>query len=195
MSETSATDDEFLALLRSGDPASFDRYYAELFPLISRVAQRYGLSEVDAEDVCVDTFLRVFQRLQHSADPVPNMKVYTLRAARNVILDYLRRGHRSLSVERFTSVDISEEVDSLESIQEVLYADDPALAVEQREILSRAIAMLSASERAVVYGYIMGKSTPEIADELGVNYGTVSSRLHRALSRLRTKLLEDEEST
>ena len=53
---------------------------------------------------------------------------------------------------------------------------------------------LPADQRAVVdLTYFQGKTQAEVAEELGIPVGTVKSRLHRAMGRLRELLagLED----
>lgn len=59
--------------------------------------------------------------------------------------------------------------------------------------LASALALLTAEERDVLLLYARAElSYAEIADALGVPVGTVRSRLHRARSRLREALMQEE---
>jgi RNA polymerase sigma-70 factor (ECF subfamily) len=63
-----------------------------------------------------------------------------------------------------------------------------------RDRLSRAFDALSADQRiAIVLHHVLDLSVPTIAATLGVPEGTVKSRLHAGLDRMRTALAEDVE--
>ena len=75
--------------------------------------------------------------------------------------------------------------------------DDPAeatLSRERQEALVRGLARLSAPHRQVVTcRYLLDLDEAESAAVLGWPRGTVKSRLHRALARLRDVLDDDAE--
>ena len=75
--------------------------------------------------------------------------------------------------------------------------DDPAeatLSRERQEALVRGLARLSAPHRQVVTcRYLLDLDEAESAAVLGWPRGTVKSRLHRALARLRDVLDNDAE--
>ena len=63
---------------------------------------------------------------------------------------------------------------------------DPFAAVIESDAAVRAIGVLPADERAiVVMRYWADLQVDEIARRLGIPAGTVKSRLHRALGRMR----------
>lgn len=65
----------------------------------------------------------------------------------------------------------------------------PDAGAELRIELERALRVLSHDQRAVLFlAYQMDLPQEEIARILGVRLGTVKSRLHRAVARLRTVL-------
>lgn len=69
---------------------------------------------------------------------------------------------------------------------------DPYAEIAERDALVAALGRLSEERRTVVaMRYWLDMDPPEIAEQLGVPVGTVSSRLSRALSDLR-ELLEVE---
>ncbi|WP_407562813.1 SigE family RNA polymerase sigma factor [Streptomyces sp. 184] len=64
--------------------------------------------------------------------------------------------------------------------------EDPADAAELRIQVRRALARLTAHQRAVlVLRYLEDSSEREVADLLGCSVGTVRSTTHRALAKLR----------
>jgi RNA polymerase sigma-70 factor (ECF subfamily) len=70
-----------------------------------------------------------------------------------------------------------------------------ALAAERRRIVLAAVDDLRGDERLVVaYRYFLDLSEAEMAEALSIPRGTVKSRLSRALTRLRARLTEADES-
>ena len=73
---------------------------------------------------------------------------------------------------------------------------DPAISdqtdvIENRAVLRQAIATLDPrQQQIVVLRYFAELTVPEIAEATGTKEGTVKSRLHRALARLREHLEE-----
>jgi RNA polymerase sigma factor (sigma-70 family) len=69
-----------------------------------------------------------------------------------------------------------------------------AMSRERREFLLAAVRQLPEAQRlAVVCRYFLELDEEETATMLGWPRGTVKSRLHRALGRLRTKLADQSE--
>ena len=74
-----------------------------------------------------------------------------------------------------------------------LSVSDQTDVIERRAILRQALDKLAPNQRqVVVLRYFAELTVPEIAGAMGVKEGTVKSRLHRALSRLREHLEEFE---
>ena len=73
--------------------------------------------------------------------------------------------------------------------------DDPAEAAETaetRQWVRQAVTTLSGEHRQVVIlRYFSDLTVPQVAHVLGCRQGTVKSRLHRALQRLRRELREE----
>jgi RNA polymerase sigma-70 factor (sigma-E family) len=66
---------------------------------------------------------------------------------------------------------------------------DPFAAVLERDAVLRQLAVLDADERAiVVLHYWADLRLEDVANRLGIPVGTVKSRLHRALDRMRSQL-------
>ncbi|MCA9175056.1 MAG: sigma-70 family RNA polymerase sigma factor [Planctomycetales bacterium] len=143
---------------------------------------RYALhltgSANDAEDVTQQVFLMAQQRLHQLRDP-SKAESWLLSIARTSFLK---------SVRRKRPVDAA----SLElNVSEI-----PAEVAEDtidRELLGRALAMLSDDYRLVLLMYYFeDASYREIAEQLELPIGTVMSRLSRAKGKLRAVLLEQQ---
>ena len=78
---------------------------------------------------------------------------------------------------------------------ELAAATDDIGAVATRDALGRAFDTLSQDHRAVVVlNYLVGLPLTEVAEILGIPYGTASSRHHHALRAMRAAIEADERS-
>jgi RNA polymerase sigma-70 factor (ECF subfamily) len=134
----------------------------------------------DAEDLTHDVFVRVFRYL-HTYRP-NTFEGWLYRITTNLFLDQIRH-RRRLHVDELTS-----------EIQHRLPARDldPAEAFDHRTLdpdVRGALAELDPRLRAaVVLRDIEALSYKQIAAVLGVEVGTVGSRVHRGRAHLRTTL-------
>jgi RNA polymerase sigma-70 factor (ECF subfamily) len=77
-----------------------------------------------------------------------------------------------------------------------LVTADASLAVADRDALARAFGALEPEQAiVVVLRFYRDLTVPEIAARLGIAEGTVKSRLHHALRRLRTAVRAGEEDS
>lgn len=131
-----------------------------------------------AEEAVQETFLRAW-RAAHRYDPeLSSLRTWLFAIARNVVVD-LARSRRVRP--RPEVLKISQERAAEESIENVL------LSWEIEEGLRRISAD---HRRAIVEVYYHGRSSAEIAAEVGVPEGTVRSRLFYGLKALRLALEE-----
>jgi RNA polymerase sigma-70 factor (ECF subfamily) len=154
--------------LRRLDP---DRV-AEQLPRLYRAARAWTRSTDEAEDLMQETVARVLARprLLRGEDEVG----YLLRALRNTLISQRRAESR-----RPATAELLEEV-----TVDRRASDDPAEAVEIRQIYA-AIGQLPDEFRdALVAVDIAGLSYQEAARNLGVPEGTLTSRLFRARDRV-----------
>ena len=144
---------------------------------------RYLRSVVGDEDNARDLVQDTFLKLRHSAEGAGRALVYTV--ARSCALDHLRRQrtrHRHLN---------SAEPDLIQ-FQPGKAQDRPDIAWEagnlRRDLLA-ALGKLPEDQRTVFHlSEIEGLSYAEIAGILGVSPGTIASRKHHAVRKLRDNL-------
>jgi RNA polymerase sigma-70 factor (ECF subfamily) len=154
--------------------SAFARLCEELRPDLYRFAFWLARDRQVAEDVVQEALLRAWRSRASLAETT---------AVKPWLLTIVRREHARLyERKRFETVPVDELVGS----------DSPELAVaEEQETLDvrRAIFALEDDYREpLVLQVLMGCSTEEIAQQLGLTQGAVLTRLFRARHKLRRKL-------
>jgi RNA polymerase sigma-70 factor, ECF subfamily len=144
-----------------------------------KLDRAYGLARailhdaVDAQDATHDAFVQAWRRWDSLRDPErfdPWFDRILINTCRNRM-----RGSR------WHATDISPELN--------LVTSDQVGGAEDRELIGTAIASLSPDHRIVVaLRFYRDLTVPAIAARLGVPVGTVKSRLHHALKRLRNAI-------
>jgi RNA polymerase sigma-70 factor (ECF subfamily) len=163
---------------RAGDQDAYEILARERARPLLGVAYRILRDQDAAEDAVQATLVRIWRELPRLRDP-DRFEAWSLRIVVRASLDAVRanRWHRSLRI-----------VPAIEPS-----TPDVARAISIRDELDGAFGRLSPEHRAVVVlHHHLGYSLGEIAEILGVPYGTVGSRLHHALRELRSTLSRDE---
>ena len=179
-----SSDELLINAVIGGDRRAF-RYLIERYQnqVTRTVTGMLGKTQ-EVDDCVQDVFIRLYASLTRYRGEA-SIKTYVTRIAINRSLDVLRKKKRSF----FAPWDNSE-VDLMES--GVPRPDDDIVSAELRKQLRNALDSLAPRHRSVVVlRLIDGMSTAETADVLGVPYGTVLSRLTRALGKLKLVLGED----
>lgn len=153
-----------------GDDAEFDDFVAARWPRLVRAAVLLGCSSHEAEDVVQTALTRClvkWSRVRRADD----RDAYVYRVLVNTLTDSRRRLWRG---EQPT-----------EHLPERAAGADPTRDVLVRDSVDRALARLSADQRAaVVLRYYAHLTEAQMASVLDVAPGTVKSRLSRALAAL-----------
>ncbi|MGV9801413.1 sigma-70 family RNA polymerase sigma factor [Mycobacterium sp. NPDC003449] len=146
---------------------------------LRRYAFRLTRNQTRAEDVVQETLLRAWRHLQGNGGELP-VRSWLFTVARNIVID----GSRSARVRyEICSPDTSE-------VPDPMGADEVNAALD-RMLISEAMAQLSEMHREVLSrSFYLGWTTGQIAQDLDLAEGTVKSRLHYALKRLRLILCE-----
>jgi RNA polymerase sigma-70 factor (sigma-E family) len=153
----------------------FEAFVADVGPYLLRVALLLSGDRNHAEDLVQTTFERTYRCWERarSTDPL----AYARKVLVNLRIDRWRRAHREV----LTSPD------TLPQRATPGHAD----AVDEHNEVVRALAELPlAQRRVVVLRHLLDLTESETARELAVSVGTVKSHNARALTRLRTLLME-----
>ncbi|HEX9990171.1 MAG TPA: RNA polymerase sigma factor [Chloroflexia bacterium] len=166
---------DLISRARRGDEAAWEALVREHQEPIFRLAYLLLSDAHDAEDVAQETFIRAFRAL-HTFDTARSLRPWLLTITSN--LSHNKR--RSLG--RY-----------LGALRRVYAEPEPVAHIGERsaqqweaETLWQAVKKLNPNEQEVVYlRYFLEMSEAEMASTLQVAPGTVKSRLHRAMNRLR----------
>jgi RNA polymerase sigma-70 factor (ECF subfamily) len=162
-----------LDLARRGSPDAVSELYERYWPLAWRWAYLATGNLVDAEDVAQEAICRAFRELARH-DPNRPFGPWLKRIVVNGAIDGYRREQRR-----------SQWFDDLR----------PAVPEEDTQASDAVVAAVGDLPRqrrvVIVLHYWLGYGAEEIAQILDLPYGTVASRLSRALAHLRS-ILEEE---
>jgi RNA polymerase sigma-70 factor (ECF subfamily) len=184
---------ELVARAKQGDRGAFDVLVERYTPFVFNLALRITGSREEAEDCVQEAFLRAFSSLRKFREEAA-FSTWLYRVAVNVANDASRRLKRLPLRESElarTDDDASPELDRLGAQAERTTESPEASAVEvqRREVVVAAVRALPEHHRAVVVLYdFQGLSYEEIGRVLGVQVGTVKSRLNRARLALKELL-------
>ncbi len=172
-----------LASARSGERAAF----ADLVRLYTPVAHATAVllgAGADADDVVQESFVKAYRGLGGFRTGSP-FRPWLLRIVANETRNLHRSAGRRRRRER-TAVEIDA---VLPGIGDAADPADRAIDRNREEALRRAVLTLPEPLRLVVVcRYLLDLDEAETATVLGIARGTVKSRTHRALARLRRAL-------
>lgn len=173
---------ELIRRARRGDDAAWAQIAAEHQQAVYRLAYLITGSPHDAADVAQDAFIRALRGLDRFDASRP-LRPWLLQIARNLARNHHRSLRRYRAALRRRAQQEPEPV-----LRPVAQSDDQRRA--QR--LWEAVKQLKAQDREAIYmRHFLELPTEEAAAALGIAPGTIKSRLHRALARLK-ELIERE---
>lgn len=172
-----------------GLDSAFESLVRKYEKLVSTCAYSIVGNTEDALDVSQETFLKVYKSIG-SFKGESEFSTWIYRIAKNTALDFVRRRKQNTvsidsSGEENEGFDIADESESASPEKKVLQK-------EKVQILRKAIDALSEEHREIIILRDMNDYSYEaIAESLGIETGTVKSRLFRAREQLRKILLKE----
>ena len=178
------TDEELIAAARAGDSDAFGLLAERHRPLLTAYYKRQLWDAQSAEDGAQDVLLKVFRFLRRYESRA-RFTTFLFSVARNHGIDRLRSRR---SEPRVGSIDEGEgRVEGCEG-----HGPGPDEIASSRELESRlfeAIAALPEAQRVVIrLAALEGLAHGRIAQKLEIPVGTVKSRIHTALGRMKALL-------
>ena len=173
-----------------GDVNAFETLVLEYEKNVYNIALRMTGNSEDAADMTQEAFIKAYNSLSAFRGD-SKFSVWLYRIVSNVCLDFLRSKNRrptvSLSVEdddgEDTQLDVADESQS------------PGLLLDRkltRDSVRRGLDSLPPDYRQILLlREMQGLSYDEIAQALGLEVGTVKSRIFRARKKLCTFLIDD----
>lgn len=191
-------DGELISMCKRGDTDAFGQLVDKYQQKVYNIAFRMTNNHEDALDLAQESFLRVYRALA-SYKGESAFSTWVFRIASNVCLDEMRKRKRQPRIALSTdSLMAGDEGDYPIEIAagEGSSPEQQLLQGEMRKEITDALHTVSEEHRLVlVLRDIEGYSYEEIADMVGVNIGTIKSRLNRARLALREVLTVREPLT
>ena len=169
--------------VREGDIDAFEALVTAYQKTVYNLTLRYISSPEDAADLTQEAFLRAYRSLD-SFRGDSRFSVWLYRLTTNICIDFLRSRARGSA----SSLTVENEDEEIEEIDVPDARFEPQKELERRE-LQRAVreGLESLSDDAreiVILRELEGLSYAEIGERLGLEAGTVKSRLFRARKAL-----------
>ena len=165
------SDAELVRRARSGEESAWENLVRHHQESVFRLAYLLLGDPDEAEDVAQETFIRTLRHLDRFDESLP-LRPWLLRIASN-----LSRNRRR-AVGRYWN--------ALQKLGRREIKAAPDLDRDDSQLLWQAIRRLKQADQQVIYlRYFLEVPEAEMASILDVARGTVKSRLHRGLNRLR----------
>ncbi len=190
----SAIDNLLISRFNGGDEAAFTEIVSRYHERIQSIAGRFLRNHADAEEVAQDTFIRAYRglaRFRGESSLATWLHRIAINLARNRYWYFFRRRrHLTLSMDCPVNGDTTATFSDLVATTEA----DPA----RQATVDEFVVMVAACMKKLDTGYreiltarnLLHHSYDEIARSLGINVGTVKSRIARARGKLRGLLTE-----
>ncbi|HIY72947.1 MAG TPA: sigma-70 family RNA polymerase sigma factor [Candidatus Intestinimonas merdavium] len=184
------TEQELVARARRGDETAFEALVTENEKRIYNLCRRLTGNQEDAAELTQEAFLNAWRGLGRFQGE-SSFSTWLYRLATNACIDFLRKEKRRQSLSMTVSLDDEEEARQVE-LPDERYAPEGALErAEARRAVAEGLERLTLEHRQVlVMREIHGLSYAEIGQVLGLEEGTVKSRIARARGALRKVLTE-----
>jgi RNA polymerase sigma factor (sigma-70 family) len=148
-------------------------------PAILAMTRAQIASIHESEDIVVETFVAALESEVFLNLTSEEQAAWLRRVARNKIADYYRR------IQRESNLSLDALADELRS--EVRSPENEAIRQEEKALLQNAIRKLTPIQQTILrMRFVEGKTSVEIAAELGKREDAIRKILSRTLNRLRS---------
>ncbi len=170
-------DVELIAAVAAGDRGALAALYDRHAGVMMALGVRILRDRHEAEEILHDVFLEAWKRAGDYDPSRGAVRTWLMLRMRSRCLDLVKSARRSRT--RAAGA----------TLEGVAGSVDPVAAnVADGSRVRGALAALPEEQRTILeLGYFGGLSCSEMATELGIPIGTVKSRLHAALTKLRTQ--------
>jgi len=179
----SLTDNELIQSFSQGCEKAFEVLFARYKDDVRNVILHYIKDRLETEDLTQDAFLKIYTSLKRGKyNEQGKFLPWALRIARNLCMDYLRKGPR---------VNASQQVfsDKLFCTTTFCTAETTLIEKQQQRHLNVFINRLPEDQKKVVYyRYFEELSFKEIAALMNTSVNTSLGRMRYGLSHLRKQL-------
>jgi RNA polymerase sigma-70 factor (ECF subfamily) len=172
-----------------GDIFSIEGIYMKYSRKMVRFACEYVVSKDDAEDIVQNVFMELLERRLFFAE-LAALETYLFTAVKNRSLNHLRdkliKQKASEHIQEEYIYEMKANINSLESFDEELFADEKAI----RELRMAIDILPDICKKILLMSKIEGKKQKVIAEELNISINTVESQIGIAYRKLRSILIK-----
>ena len=180
---------ELVRLARQGDESAFALLVEQNQSRIYNLALRMTRNPDDAAELTQEAFLNAWRGLSKFQGE-SSFSTWLYRLTSNLCIDFLRREKRRSGLSMTVSLDDEEEGRQADVPDERFSPEQSAERREVQELIRAGLRSLSEEHlRVLVLRELDGLSYAEIAQLLGLEEGTVKSRIARARLALRKYLI------
>jgi len=185
--EQTEREQELIRRAKSGDITAYDALVRAYETLAFRAAYLITRDESDAADAAQDAFVRAFRALGSFRMGEP-FRPWLMRIVTNQALNRIVSMKRRANMTERYAQTVGQEI----STNPPPSPEREVEAREQNEMLMRAVGRLKSEEQALItLRYFLELPETEVAQTLNIPQGTVKSRLHRTLAKLREIIRND----
>jgi len=179
-----AGDAEIIGRVLAGDTDAFETIVKKYEKMIYSLAMSKTNNREDAQDISQECFLRAYKMLAgYRTDSAFSTWIY--RICQNLIVDFYRKERKTKTVSLSATDEYGEP--QIKELQD--FAPDPSeelIRAEKIEKIRKAIGALPEELREIItLRDLNNTSYARISEMLGLEIGTVKSRLNRARDKLK----------
>ena len=175
-------DEELMARLSSGDPASLKALYDRYGDLVYSTTRRVLRDAHLAEDIAQEIFLRLWRQPEKYVPQKGRFVSWLLSVTRNRAVDEVRSRNRRYRYETASLEEQKWDAPDNEASSSFLLAE----LADQRRAVKAALASLPREQRrSIELVYFGGFTNREVARLVGAPLGTVKTRIRLGMLKLR----------
>ena len=176
---------------RAGDETAMALLMEDAWPVVFRYLTGLGVPEADTSDLVQEALIRGMSKLEQFRPEKADLHTWLCTIARNLFLDLLKKRKRESALEDLGESDLptSTLAGNPDGGQPVRFAGPLASGEGDAVDLREQLSLLPQDVRfAVLMRYVHGYTNKNVARMLGIPEGTVKSKIHYGLGRLRKGL-------
>lgn len=176
------TKEQYALAFQRGEEEALAFFYREFLPALSLYANKWVADFSIAEEIASSAFIKIWKN-HHKLDCYGAIRAYLYKIVYRDAMHYLRKEKSRSRVEEVASrpdIEFNSPYDHL-------------IRTETYRIIHSALKELApGNQKVLTMYYLEGKTTGEIANELGVHPSTVKTQKLRGMEALRKMLLRPE---
>lgn len=183
---------------RQGDGLALALLMEEAWPVVFRFLRGLGVPDADASDLVQESLIRGMTHLNRYKPEKSDLHTWLCTIARNLFLDLLKKRRRMTSLE--TLPEESRPISNLSGKATGIptgsvsggmqFTDDADMDVRDLDLRDQLERLPEEVRFAVLMHYVHGYTNKAVARMLGIPEGTVKSKVHYGLGKLRKELAD-----